>query len=250
MPSTCSSRGAFPCSTAPFTMCSSVALFRKIESTLPAPPVDAFGLVRLQHPQSALLGDGRRVHQVRLLLQRLVQDALDRRIANQFRLPLRDVPAVANRNLFESTLPKPAPEMLPCVPPARCRAASSRILRPTPTARSPRSESRRASDIPSPAARSARRRLPALRYVDPPTCGVRITLSSAVSGEFFNGSSTNTSSAAAATCFCLSASARSASFTSSPRAQFTSRTPFFIFAIDAALIMPVVCGVRPTCSVM
>src|SRR5271163_830562 len=41
--------------------------------------------------------------------------------------------------------------------------------------------------------------------------------------------STKTSSAAAATCPCLSASARSASFTNSPRAQFTRRTPFFIF---------------------
>jgi ribonucleotide monophosphatase NagD (HAD superfamily) len=41
-----------------------------------------------------------------------------------------------------------------------------------------------------------------------------------------------------------------ASFTSSPRAQFTSRTPFFIFLIAPSLIMPAVCGVRPTCNVM
>src|SRR6266567_4481220 len=64
--------------------------------------------------------------------------------------------------------------------------------------------------------------------VDPPTCGVSNTFSKASSGEFFGGSSAKTSMAAAATCFSWSALARSASITSSPRAQFTSRTPLFI----------------------
>src|ERR1700690_1792915 len=55
--------------------------------------------------------------------------------------------------------------------------------------------------------------------------GVRIMFSTAVNGEFFRGSSVKTSSAAPATRPCLTACARAASSTSSPRGHFTSRPP-------------------------
>ena len=79
-------------------------------------------------------------------------------------------------------------------------------------------------------------------------CGVAITVSSASSGDPLGGSCVKTSSAAPATYPDFSAAARAASSISSPRAQFTSRTPFFIFFNDSALIMLAVCGVSPTCS--
>ncbi len=81
-------------------------------------------------------------------------------------------------------------------------------------------------------------------------CGVAITLGSSSSGELLGGSSMKTSSAAAATWPEQRASHSALSSISSPRAQFTRRTPFFIFASDSALIMPCVCGVSPRCSEM
>ncbi len=83
-------------------------------------------------------------------------------------------------------------------------------------------------------------------FVDPAMCGVAITFGAASSAFSFGGSWVKTSRAAPAIWPELSACNRAASSISSPRAQFTRRTPFFIFAIDAALIMPAVCGVKPT----
>src|SRR5207249_2132539 len=44
------------------------------------------------------------------------------------------------------------------------------------------------------------------------------------------------------------AAARSASLLSSPRAALMMRTPFFVFAMDRALIMSRVCGLTAVCS--
>ena len=63
------------------------------------------------------------------------------------------------------------------------------------------------------------------------------------------GSFKNTSNAAPATFPVAIAACKSASFTSSPRAQFTIRTPGFILANAAAFIMRSVSGVCATCSV-
>ena len=81
-------------------------------------------------------------------------------------------------------------------------------------------------------------------------CGVRMMFSIAVSGEFFRGSSVKTSSAAPATRPCfrrlrqrrfIHQFAARAIHQPAPRASF--------FLTESALIMPAVCGVRPTCRV-
>src|SRR5258707_548907 len=68
-----------------------------------------------------------------------------------------------------------------------------------------------------------------------------------MSGQFLGGSSAKTSRAAPATWPLLMAAARSASLISSPRAALIMRTSFFIFAIDAALIISRVCGLTAVC---
>ena len=56
--------------------------------------------MRLVDAKPAKIGQGRRIHQVGFFLQRLVEDALDRRVTNQLRLPLGDMATVAQRNFF------------------------------------------------------------------------------------------------------------------------------------------------------
>src|SRR3954449_13450483 len=53
-------------------------------------------LARLVNLQPTRGGNRSRIHQVRLLLEDLVQHALDGSVAYEFRLPLRDVTAVAD----------------------------------------------------------------------------------------------------------------------------------------------------------
>ena len=64
----------------------------------------AFGLARFVDAQPARGSDGRRVHQVRLLRQCLVQDRFDGGVADKLRLPFRNVSAVAQQNLFQRAL--------------------------------------------------------------------------------------------------------------------------------------------------
>ena len=45
--------------------------------------------------KSAEIREGRRIHQVSFFIERLIEDAFDGRVTNQFRLPLCDMSAVA-----------------------------------------------------------------------------------------------------------------------------------------------------------
>ena len=72
--------------------------------------------------------------------------------------------------------------------------------------------------------------------VDAPRCGVSVMPGTPRSGlSSASGSDVNTSMAAPATCPLFTASARSCSLMMPPRAQFTKRTPFFIFAMLSLL---------------
>src|SRR5581483_1213897 len=62
----------------------------------------ALRLARFVNRETLRLRDGSSVYQIGFFFQSLVQDAFDRGIANQFGLPLGDVPAVAQRNFLES----------------------------------------------------------------------------------------------------------------------------------------------------
>src|SRR5213593_4590893 len=74
--------------------------------------------------------------------------------------------------------------------------------------------------------------------VDAPRCGVNTTLGAARSGLPTGGSVSNTSTAAPDSFPDRNASASAASWTISPRAQFTRMAPRFIWANSAAALTP------------
>src|SRR6058998_1737838 len=84
--------------------------------------------------------------------------------------------------------------------------------------------------------------------VDAPRCGVNTTLGAARSGLPTGGSMSNTSTAAPDSFPDRNASASAASWTISPRAQFTRMAPRFIWANSAAATIPFVSGVRAACT--
>ena len=88
--------------------------------------------------------------------------------------------------------------------------------------------------------------------VEAPRCGVQMTFgcASSAADEAGGGSALKTSSAAPATLPSLSATSRSASFTTPPRATLTMRTPRLHLASVAAQMRLVVSAVLGTCIVM
>ena len=87
--------------------------------------------------------------------------------------------------------------------------------------------------------------------VDAPKWGVRIRLGAVRNGESAgNGSVSKTSSAAAATHRSSNALMSAASSIRPPRAQFTMRTPRFVFCKRAALRICRVSGVSGVCNEM
>ena len=86
--------------------------------------------------------------------------------------------------------------------------------------------------------------------VEAPRWGVATTCSMPNSTLSFAGSLANTSRAAPATWPLSSPAFRSASTTRAPRAQFTMRTPGFILAMLAALMIPRVASVAGACRLM
>ncbi|MCY1239290.1 hypothetical protein D9M72_520780 [compost metagenome] len=90
--------------------------------------------------------------------------------------------------------------------------------------------------------------------VEPPMCGVRITLSSPRSGDWnssllVRGSTGNTSMAAPSSFLLLRASASGSISTTVPREAFSRMAPGFMAAISAAPIIHCVAWVSGTCRV-
>ena len=56
--------------------------------------------MRFVDAKSSKVRQGRRIHQVGFFLQRLIKNALDGRVPNQFGLPLRNVATVTQRYFF------------------------------------------------------------------------------------------------------------------------------------------------------
>jgi hypothetical protein len=60
--------------------------------------------MRFVDAKSAKIGQGRRIHQIGFFFERLVEDALDGGVANEFGLPLRNMAAVSQGNFFDRAL--------------------------------------------------------------------------------------------------------------------------------------------------
>ena len=108
----------------------------------------------------------------------------------------------------------------------------------------------RASDSPASARRPAARRFPAPRWSTRRDAASRRHFPCRRAGCSSPARPRRRRCAAPATWPASSASTRSASSISPPRAQLMMRTPFFILAIDSSLMMFLVSSVSGVCSVM